>query len=165
MPGIVREALPGWTTCIIPDDSPETSFKLSIDPQCPRAQLTDRESIRELVEASLRPYIQVDDVIILRPPIAHGKRSSIWCKVKSESIETLKTVAKSQKNQVHCILSRVWIEFPTVEEAMNRNIMKMDLQYGNSTLTSVNSNQDPENDNPNSQKEKVPITPTSSKIS
>ena len=155
--------MPGWTTCVIPDESPETSFKLSIDPQCPRNQLTDRETIRELVEAALRPYVQVDDVIILRPPIAHGKRNSIWCKVKSESILTLKAVAKSQKNQMHCILSRVWIDFPTIEDAVNRNIMKMDLQYGNSTLTLVNSTKIPENDDPSSQKEKIPITPTSSK--
>jgi hypothetical protein len=83
--------------------------------------------------------------------------------VKSESIVTLKAVAKSQKNQMHCILSRVWIDFPTIEDAVNRNIMKMDLQNGNSTLTPVNSTQIPENDDASSQKEKIPITPTSSK--
>ena len=144
----------------MPDECPETSFLLTIDSQCPESQLTDRDAIWELIDAALCPYITVDDVIIIRPPTKKGKKSTLWCKVNSESLTTLKTIADEQRNQVHCILSRVWINFPSSDGTLGRGIRKMNLQPGTSS-DSANGQGGKLEENP----VKEPVTPKTTKSS
>lgn len=156
LPGIVAEALPGWTSCVIPDESPETSFVLSVDGQCPANQLKDRDAIGELIDSSLRPYIQVDEVIISRPPIKRGQRTAIYCRVNSDTLAILKKTAEEQRNAVHCILSRMWINFPNADGTLGNRIKGLNLQTGTSSSASTGQNE---------KKEEGETTPKTSKSS